>query len=186
MVAPKLWKAIAVLPFTSESATFLGNYAASGLITSLSNGSGMRVLAYSVVKQYTRADSDPQDVGRQLDVQGVVAGEVIHRNGELIVRAELVDIEDGGQLWGTHVRQCFDDEIEGIQQIVGELCRQLAPVLMSLERAGRSRSLPISISRGVVKSSLGLRVARAAKTTASLALVSHFAIQFSDIVGGAA
>ena len=186
MAGQKLWQAIAVLPFSSESAAFLGNYAASGLINSLSNGSGLRVLAYSVVKQYTGTDTHPQNVGRNLDVQGVVAGEVIRHNAELIVRAELIDVEDGGQLWGTHLKRAFDDEVEGIQQIVEELCRQLVPVLMSVERAGRSVSPPISISRGAVKTPLGLRAARAAKTTASLALVSQLAIQFGSIVVSAA
>jgi DNA-binding winged helix-turn-helix (wHTH) protein len=130
------WESIAVLPFASEcrdlDASFQGDDITSRLINSLSSStSRLRVLAYSVVRYYMKADPHPQTVGRDLDVQGVVAGEIIRRNSQLIVRAELIDVADGHQVWGTQLKRRLEDEIEVIEQIAAEISRQLMPVLMS-------------------------------------------------------
>jgi serine/threonine-protein kinase len=91
---------IAVLPFANMSESKADEAFSDGmteeLIGALGKIEGLRVKSAFSLKGSQQAD---RDVGKQLDVQSVVAGGV-RRSGDLLrVSARLVNVSDGFQLW---------------------------------------------------------------------------------------
>src|SRR2546428_3454637 len=68
---------------------------------------------------------DPQEVGRQLKVRAVVAGRVTQLADHLTVQAELIDVQDGSQLWGEQYNRRLSD----IFTIEEELARDISQKL---------------------------------------------------------
>ena len=94
-----------MLPLVNNSNDLALDYFSDGLTESLINNLSqvprLRVMARSTVFRYKGHPSDPQAIGRQLGVQAVLTGHVTQRADTFVVGAELVDVGDGSQLWGT-------------------------------------------------------------------------------------
>src|SRR5262245_10718756 len=94
---------IAVLPFenigSDADAEYLSEGITDGTINRLSQLPKLKVMARSTVFRFKGRDA--QTVGRELRVRGVVTGRVKFVGDRLIVNAELVDANDGAQLWGA-------------------------------------------------------------------------------------
>src|SRR5215469_5303643 len=95
-VRSKALSSIAVLPLENTRQDPDGDYLSDGIteniINSLSKLSGLRVTPRSTVFRYRRKAMNPQEVGRELEVEAVLAGRVTQRDGALIVSAELIDL----------------------------------------------------------------------------------------------
>ncbi len=124
---------LAVLPFVTADVEskflFLASQITSRVINALSKISGIRVLAHSTVKHYEAQDKSPQIIGQDLGVRGVVFGELVRRNGDLIVNVEFIDVADGTQLWGAQIRQDCQQVIDCSEQAAREILRHLQPIL---------------------------------------------------------
>jgi serine/threonine protein kinase/Tfp pilus assembly protein PilF len=133
---------LAVLPLTNLSQHHDLDYFADGLteslINSLSQIPRLRVMARSTVFRFKGQDLDPQTVARELGVQAVLVGRVAQRTGVFVVSAELVDAEDGSQLWGTTLNRGDADIVVLQAEIVEELTNALR-VRMSRDEAKRLR-----------------------------------------------
>jgi TolB-like protein/DNA-binding SARP family transcriptional activator len=120
-------RSLAVLPFvdtTGDPETeYLGDGIAESLINSLTVIPDLRVVSRSSSFRYKGNDVDPAAAARELDVAGVVTGRVTQRGDQLIIAAELVDVQRDAQLWGERytrpVDQIFDVE-EEIARAIGE------------------------------------------------------------------
>jgi serine/threonine-protein kinase len=130
--------AIAVLPLANRSDDPELDYFSDGLtetlINSLSQIPRLRVMARSTVFRYKEQHADPQAVGRRLDVQAVVTGDVVQRAGVFSVAAELVDVADGSRLWGTVLNRRAADVFALQVEIAGELTTALRLRLSRDER----------------------------------------------------
>ena len=71
--------------------------------------SGLRVSARSVVFRYKNKDTDAQQAGHDLNVRAVVTGKVTVRGDRLIIRPELVNIADGVADVGRSMRRPASD-----------------------------------------------------------------------------
>lgn len=95
---------LAVLPFVNASADPNVEYLLDGITDSviniLSRLPPLRVMARSTVSRYKGRDVDPQEVAREIGVNAVLIGRLLEFDDNLIVKVELVDAEDGSQLWG--------------------------------------------------------------------------------------
>jgi eukaryotic-like serine/threonine-protein kinase len=95
---------IAVLPFhidSSDSQTeYLSDGITEGLIHSLSQLHELHVMAHSSTFRYKGRDVDAQQVGRELKVQALVVGTVRRIGNSVQIDTELVDINNGAELWG--------------------------------------------------------------------------------------
>ena len=95
---------LAVLPFANASADPNSEYLSDGItesiINSLSQLPSLRVMARTTVFRYKGKEIDPQKVGQDLGVRAVLSGRLLQRGDTLIVRAELMDVAKGSQLWG--------------------------------------------------------------------------------------
>jgi serine/threonine-protein kinase len=133
-------ESLAVLPLVNNTDTAELDYFSDGmtesLINSLSQIPRLRVMARSTVFRYKRQTADPQAIGRQLGVQAVLTGHVVHRGGAFVVGTELVDVEDGSQLWGTVLNRRASD----VFVLQAEISEELTSALrLRLSRDERKR-----------------------------------------------
>jgi serine/threonine-protein kinase len=101
-------KTLAVLPIANRSVegdAYLASALTDDLVDLLSASPGVRVRPRAVAERAARSGGatglarDPRDVGRELDVQVVVTGEIRRHGRELIASIRLLTVEDGFQLW---------------------------------------------------------------------------------------
>jgi eukaryotic-like serine/threonine-protein kinase len=120
---------LAVLPLVSQGPDQELDYLSDGLteslINSLSQLPRLRVMARSTVFRYKGQNVDPRTLGRSLDVRAVLTGHVEQRGGAFVVGAELVDVDDGSQLWGTVLSRRPSDVFVLQAEISGELTNAL-------------------------------------------------------------
>jgi TolB-like protein/Tfp pilus assembly protein PilF len=106
-------ESVAVLPFANGSADpnleYLSDGITENLINNLSQVSNLRVMARGTVFRYKGQGADPQRAGNDLHVRAVVSGGLLQRGCSLIVRAELIDVATGSQLWGGQFNRQMDD-----------------------------------------------------------------------------
>jgi eukaryotic-like serine/threonine-protein kinase len=106
-------QSIAVMPFVNEGGNADVEYLSDGmtetLISSLSQIPNLNVKARSLVFRYKGKDTNPQTIGRDLNVQAVLNGRLVQRGSDLIVYLELVDASTGNLIWGdSYNRQQSD------------------------------------------------------------------------------
>jgi len=112
---------VLVLPFVNASGDSELEYLSDGITDSithwLSQLPQLRVMARSTAYRHKGREGDAQGVGKELGVRSVLTGRIVRRGEALVVRAELVDVVHGWQLWGDQfVRQrgdllALEDEI---------------------------------------------------------------------------
>jgi len=120
---------MAILPFAAQEGESGRDYLADGLTEDLINAvasrARTRVIARSSVFRWKGAAVDPREVGRELGVSAVVTGRVDLRDGDLDVVAELVDVEDGAQLWGGRFRRSAGEILALEEEIADALVRRI-------------------------------------------------------------
>ena len=120
---------LAVLPLANAGGDPETEYLSDGitetLINSLSRLPDLRVMARSTVFRYKGKDVDPLEAGRELRVRAVLTGRVLQRGDGLVVKAELVDLTDGSQLWGEQ----YSRKISDIFAVEEEIARQILEAL---------------------------------------------------------
>ena len=122
-------ESVAVLPFANDSADPDVEYLSDGitetLINNLSQVRNLRVVARSTVFRYKGKEADPQKAGSDLHVRAVVSGRLLQRGSTLIVRAELMDVATGAQLWGGQ----YNRQAEDVFLLQGDLSREISEKL---------------------------------------------------------
>jgi eukaryotic-like serine/threonine-protein kinase len=120
---------VAVLPFTHESTDpnteSLSNGITESLINSLSEVPKLRVMARNTVFRYKGREVDPRQVGRELQVDGVLTGKVTPQGDMLDIQTELVDVASGSQLWGQHYRR----PVSTVLAVQEEIAREISGTL---------------------------------------------------------
>jgi serine/threonine protein kinase/Tfp pilus assembly protein PilF len=127
---------VAVLPFVNTNGNpeeeYLCDGITEGLIHSLSQLSQLRVMSRSTVFRYKGRTIDPQTVGHDLKVGGVLVGTLVHHGDSIHLQSELVDARDGSEIWGTE----YDRPISDISTVQQEIVRDISEKLklrLSLE-----------------------------------------------------
>jgi len=129
---------LAVLPFVNTSndpnSEYLSDGISESIINNLSQLSNLRVMARTTVFRYKGKQIDPQKIGHDLNVRAMVTGRVQQHGDNLIIQAELVDVEKGSQLWGGQFNRKLADVI-GIQEDISkEISERLRLKLTGEER----------------------------------------------------
>lgn len=131
---------IAVLPFVNTSGDpnmeYLSDGISESLINSLSKLPDMRVMARSTSFSFRGKDLDPTAIGRQLGVDAVLTGKIVHVGDNLSVQADLVNVSDGSQLWGER----YNRKVTDILAVEEEIARKIVDKLrIRLSNADQDR-----------------------------------------------
>lgn len=128
-VKPKPVRSIAILPFTNVSKDTNTEYLSDGItesvINTLSQLPRFRVIARDTVFTYKGKTVNPQKVGQDLKVGAVVTGRVFQQGDTLVVRADLIKVDDGTQLWGDQ----FHRQLSDVFLIQDEIANAIADTL---------------------------------------------------------
>ena len=124
---------LAVLPFTngsgSQDTEYLGEGISESVINLISQISDIRVVPRSSAFRFRGPDFDWKRIARDLRVDVVLTGSVVQRGDRLIVQAELVDVKEHAQVWGSQFNRKFED-IFGLQEeLARNICESLRPRL---------------------------------------------------------
>ena len=114
-------ESIAVLPFVNQNADtqYVSDGVTQIVIDTLARLPHLRVMAPATVFRFKGTHVDPKQIARELNVQALVTGQISRQNDRYLVRAELIDADDGAQLWSAH----FDvavSELALIQNRIGD------------------------------------------------------------------
>jgi non-specific serine/threonine protein kinase len=137
---------IAVLPFANTSGDPETEYLSDGitdsLINSLSSLDRLRVVPRSTVFRYKGRIPDPQTVARDLAVRAVLTGRVVQRGEEIVIGAELVDVQEDSQLWGEQYNRPVADILKVQTEITREISESLRLQLTGEEEQSLTRAYP--------------------------------------------
>ncbi len=121
---------VAVLPFANDmgqDSEYLADGITEDVINNLAQVQSLKVIARSTVFRYKGQNADPQQVGQTLKVQAVLTGRVVHRGDQLTVQTDLVNVQDGTQIWGKQFTRGMQD-ISSLQQ---DITQELTTALRS-------------------------------------------------------
>ena len=134
---------LAVLPFSSASddqdLTYLSEAIPESLILNLSRLPQLRVKAWSTVARYRNRDVEALEIGRELEARAVFTGRLFQIGGQLVIKVELVDTEDGSQIWGAQYQRKLDDLFTVESELAREICDHLKLRLSEEERERLAR-----------------------------------------------
>jgi TolB-like protein/Flp pilus assembly protein TadD len=120
---------LAVLPLVNERNDAEMEYFCDGITESIINNLSqlpkLRVVPRSTVFRYKGREVDPQTIGRELNVRAVLTGRVFQVGNSLVVKTELIDVEQESQLWGEHYRHKLMDIFELEEEISREISGKL-------------------------------------------------------------
>lgn len=106
-------ESIAVMPFVNASGDAAVEYLSDGmtevLISSLSQLPNLNVKPRSSVFRYKGKESDPQLIGKELNVQAVLNGRVVKRDGNLSLFVELIDVSLDKVVWSQQYNRTQAD-----------------------------------------------------------------------------
>lgn len=129
---------IAVLPFQNASGDpgveYLSDGIAESLINSLTQLRQLKVAARSTAFRFKGKDTDPQAVGRELDVKAVLTGSLRQVGDRLLVQVDLVDTATGAQVWGKEYERGLADALSIKQAIAKEVTDNLRLKLSGSEQ----------------------------------------------------
>ena len=134
---------LAVLPFVNitgdEDTEYLSDGIPASIIDRLSKLSALRVVPRSTAFHFREPDQDLADVGRQLQVNAILTGQVRAHNETLVIRVELVDVGTDRQLWGERLTGTMDDILATEELIATRVSESLRVELSGEDRAHLAR-----------------------------------------------
>ena len=129
--------AVVVIPFDSLSSDPDDAYLADGLavevMTSLKTVPGLRVAPQSSSFYYRDNPAPYSEIGTTLNVTHVLEGSVRRGGDRLSVRAGLVEIASGEEIWSHSFEHAADDLLELQAALAGAIVDTLAPHVSAAE-----------------------------------------------------
>jgi serine/threonine-protein kinase len=133
---------IAVLPLENvgddPETEYLSDGITEGIINRLSQLPKLKVMARSTVFRYKHRDAlhqmDAQAVGRDLRVRAVMSGRLQRMGDRLVINVELVDAQDGSQLWGELYNRQSSDVVKLQEEMSTEIAEKLRLKLTGAEK----------------------------------------------------
>ena len=113
------------------SLDYLSEGISQSIINNLSRLSSLRVMSPNSVFQYKGKNINPQEVGRRLGVPTVLSGTILRVNGHVVIRVELVDVQNGWQIWGEQYNEEFSDIFKIQQNVAKQVTHRLQSKMMN-------------------------------------------------------
>jgi TolB-like protein/DNA-binding winged helix-turn-helix (wHTH) protein/Tfp pilus assembly protein PilF len=122
-------RAIAVLPFVNLSGNPGLDYISDGLTDELTNAltrlQGVDVAARTSAFQFRGKNEDVREIGRKLNVAGILEGSLRLERNRMRVAAQLIDTRSGYHVWSDTFEAPMDDLLSIQQRIAGATARAL-------------------------------------------------------------
>ncbi len=119
--AGKEIRAIALLPLQDLSATPDTQYFVDGLtdalITEMTLASDLRVVSRSSVLRYKNSQLSVRQIAKELNVQALVEGSILHSSDRIRISARLLDADNDRPLWA----QTYDRDLKDILLLQKEI-----------------------------------------------------------------
>ena len=124
-------KSIAVMPFVNEGGKAELEYLSDGmtdtLISSLSQLPNLSVKARSSVFRYKGKETNPQTIGKELNVQAILNGRIAQRGDQLTLTLELVDAQTENVIWSEQ----YNRQQADLVSLQSEIARNVSTKLRS-------------------------------------------------------
>ena len=138
---------IAVLPFTNLSGDAEQDYFADGIVeeitAALSRVRQFFVIAWSSAFSYKNKTTNIRDIAKELSVRYLLEGSVRRSGDRVRIMAELVQGDDGHQIWTGKYEGTMDDVFEFQDSITSAIVGVIQPTIREAE-IRRSRRKPPS------------------------------------------
>jgi TolB-like protein/DNA-binding winged helix-turn-helix (wHTH) protein/Tfp pilus assembly protein PilF len=132
-------RSLAVLPLDNLSGDASQNYFADGmtdeLITDLAQISALRVISRTSVMAYKGARKPLPQIARELNVDAVVEGTVLHSGGQVRITAQLIEASTDKHLWSRSYEGDFRDILALQNKVATEIADQIRINLTPQEQA---------------------------------------------------
>jgi TolB-like protein len=118
---------LAILPVAQSDSTleYMSNGLTESLINKLNRMSHLRVKAATAVAGYKAREADPREVGRELQVDAVLVGELIRQGETVVLAARLLDTSDGSELWSATYSVSLEQIFELQKEVAENITRAL-------------------------------------------------------------
>jgi serine/threonine-protein kinase len=120
---------VAILPFVNDSkdpnAEYLSDGLTESIINSLSQLPNLKVMSRNAAFRFKGSNHDPVEAGRTLNVGAVLTGRLVKLDDSLVIKTELIKVEDGSQLWGAEYKSSLAD----IFSVQDEVSRKISQSL---------------------------------------------------------
>ena len=120
---------VAILPFVNDSKDPNADYLSDGLtesiINSLSQLPNLKVMSRNAAFRFKGANIDPVEAGRNLNVGAVLTGRLIKLDDRLVIKTELIKVDDGSQLWGAE----YNSSLADILSVQDEVSKKISESL---------------------------------------------------------
>jgi len=127
--AAKRGRSVAVPPFTDlagdEKNAHLGLGLSDAIITELAGMKSLLVRPTSTILRYQEHPVPPEQAGRELGVDAVVAGSFQRAGPRIRVTVQLIATGDARPLWGTKVDTTIDDVFQMQDDVSRKVCKAL-------------------------------------------------------------
>jgi serine/threonine-protein kinase len=127
---------VAILPFVNDSkdpnAEYLSDGLTESIINSLSQLPNLKVMSRNAAFRFKSSNVDPLEAGRNLNVGAVLTGRLVKLDNRLVIKTELIKVEDGSQLWGAEYNSSLAD-IFAVQDEVSKKISQSLRLRLSGE-----------------------------------------------------
>ena len=125
-VAPLRIESIAVLPLENLSGDEEQEYFADGmteeLTTTLGKIGSLRVISRTSVMQYKKTKKPLPEIARELNVDGIVEGSVLHSGDRVRITAQLIQAATDKHLWA----ETYERDLRDVLALQGEVARAIA------------------------------------------------------------
>ena len=132
-------ESIAVLPFVNDSGNADVEYLSDGmtetLISSLSQLPNLNVKPRSSVFRYKGTETNPQTIGKELNVQAILNGRVVQRGTELSLFVELIDVSLDKVIWSQQYNRTQADLVSLQSEIARDVSNKLKTKLSGTDVA---------------------------------------------------
>lgn len=132
-------ESIAVMPFVNGGGNADIEYLSDGmtetLISSLSRLPNLNVKPRSSVFRYKGKDTNPQTIGKELNVQAILNGRVVQRGQELSLFVELIDVALDKVVWSQQYNRKQSDLVTLQSEIARDVSNKLKTKLSGADVA---------------------------------------------------
>jgi serine/threonine-protein kinase len=137
-------RSVAVLPLDSLSRTpddeVFADSMTGALITNLAKISALRVVSRTTMMRFKRSGKSVPQIGRELDVDGVVEGSIERVGGRVRISAQLIRAATDDHLWADSYDRDVRDVLVLQDEVARSIAREIRVTLTPEERAGLERA----------------------------------------------